>query len=308
MRQSSGGYRFVKAMGVLVEGRAQVSMNLTNFKQSPIARIVETIRREAQRYGVAIHHSELVGLTPQEALIESAVWYTQLDEFKSDQILENRMYEVIRDVEVPVKTSSLDFLDRLASSDATPGGGSAAAYTGASAAALVSMVGRVTVGKKKYVEVEPEMFAMVEKSESLRKQLSLAIEEDSQSFEKFLEATRMPKNTPEEIEARTLAMEEGKRNAALVPLGVAKLCLEVMDLAKKATSLGNINAISDAASAGYLAQAALRCAVSNVKVNIKSLQNPVEMQDELSTSEALEIESDEKVFELRKIIAERAGF
>ena len=77
------GFDLLKAMGVLVEGRAQVSMNLTNFKQSPIARIVETIRREAQRYGVAIHHSELVGLTPQDALLDSAVWYTQLDDFKN---------------------------------------------------------------------------------------------------------------------------------------------------------------------------------------------------------------------------------
>ena len=106
MRNSSGGYRFVKAMGVLVDGRAQVSMNLTNFKQSPIARIVETIRREAQRYGVAIHHSELVGLTPQEALVDSAVWYTQLDDFKSDQILENRMFEVFQEGVTISKTLS----------------------------------------------------------------------------------------------------------------------------------------------------------------------------------------------------------
>ena len=83
IRYSSGGLRFVKAMGVLVDGRAQVSMNLTNFRKTPIALVVETIRREAARYGVAIHHSELVGLIPQEALVDSAVWYTQLDQFKA---------------------------------------------------------------------------------------------------------------------------------------------------------------------------------------------------------------------------------
>ncbi len=83
-RQSSGGLRFVKGMGVLVEGRAQVSMNLTNFRKTPIARVVELIRREAARYGVAIHHSELVGLIPQDALTDAAVWYTQLDQFTPD--------------------------------------------------------------------------------------------------------------------------------------------------------------------------------------------------------------------------------
>ena len=125
-------------------------MNLTNFKQSPIARVVETIRREAMRYGVAIHHSELVGLTPKDALIESAVWYTQLDDFKPDQILENRLYEVLSGSAKDQGDKKPDFLDQLASAEPTPGGGSAAAHTGAAAAALVTMVGRVTVGKKKY--------------------------------------------------------------------------------------------------------------------------------------------------------------
>ena len=93
IRQSSGGLRYVKALGLLVEGRAQVSMNLTNFRETPIGRVVETIRREAQRYGVGIHHCELVGLIPQEALIDAAVWYTQLDQFSAEQIFESRVYQ-----------------------------------------------------------------------------------------------------------------------------------------------------------------------------------------------------------------------
>ncbi len=88
IRQSSGGLRYVKALGLLVEGRSQVSMNLTNFRETPLGRVVETIRREAQRYGVAVHHSELVGLIPQEALVDAAVWYTQVDQFSPEQILE----------------------------------------------------------------------------------------------------------------------------------------------------------------------------------------------------------------------------
>ncbi len=82
VRQSSGGWRYIKGMGVLVEGKAQVSMNMTNYRQTPLGRVVESVRREAQRYGVGIHHTELVGLIPQEALSDAAVWYLQLDGFK----------------------------------------------------------------------------------------------------------------------------------------------------------------------------------------------------------------------------------
>ncbi len=91
VRYSSGGMRYVKALGLLVKGRAQVSMNFTDFKQTPIARVVEMIRREAMRYGVNIHHSELVGLMPIEALAEAAQWYLQLEDFDASRILETRL-------------------------------------------------------------------------------------------------------------------------------------------------------------------------------------------------------------------------
>jgi len=93
VRHSSGGLRYVKALGLLVEGRAQVSMNLTDYCQTPIHRVVEMIRREAARYGVAIFSSEVVGLVPNEALVDAARFYLQLDGFSSDQILENRLAE-----------------------------------------------------------------------------------------------------------------------------------------------------------------------------------------------------------------------
>ncbi|HID64659.1 MAG TPA: glutamate formimidoyltransferase [Anaerolineae bacterium] len=93
VRHSSGGLRFVKALGLLVEGRAQVSMNLTDYRRTPIHRVVEMIRREAARYGVAIASSEVVGLVPNEALVEAARFYLQLDSFSPDQILENRLAE-----------------------------------------------------------------------------------------------------------------------------------------------------------------------------------------------------------------------
>jgi len=91
IRHSSGGLRYVKALGLLVDGKAQVSMNLTNYKKTPIYRVVEMIRREAERYGVAIESSELIGLVPQDALLASAAWYLQMDNYSSDRVLENRL-------------------------------------------------------------------------------------------------------------------------------------------------------------------------------------------------------------------------
>lgn len=285
MRMSSGGFKFVKAMGVLVEGRAQVSMNLTNFRQTPVARVVETIRREALRYGVGIHHSELVGLIPQDALIDASVWYTQLDDFKAEQILENRLFEVMQHENDEKQANA--FLNQLASADPTPGGGSAAAYTGAAAAALVAMVGRVTVGKKKYAAVEEEMTQMIHSAEDLREQLTQAVAADAASFEGFLKATRLPKDTEEQQVVRNAAMEAATIEAARVPFHSAGLCLKVMELALQAATHGNLNAISDATSAAHLALAATKSAAANVRINLHSLSEPEKMKSLLTDSQAL---------------------
>jgi len=93
IRFSSGGLRYVKSMGMLVEGRAQVSMNLTNFRRTPMARVVEMIRSEAARYGIQVHHSELVGLVPNKAILDAAIWYMQMDQFEPEQVLETRLFE-----------------------------------------------------------------------------------------------------------------------------------------------------------------------------------------------------------------------
>ena len=274
VRNSSGGLRFVKAMGILVEGRAQVSMNLTNTRQTPVFRVVELVRREAQRYGVSIHHSELVGLIPQEALINSAVWYLQLDGFKPEQVLEQRLYEAL--AEKPADQTAApqpNILDRLAAATPTPGGGSAGAYSAASAAALVAMVARLTVGKKKYAGVEPQMWEMIEKAEALRAALTLAVEEDARSFDAILTAMRLPKSTPEEQATRTAQIDQATLHAAEVPLHTAEMAVTVMELAAQAAAIANLNAISDAASAAALARAALTSAGLNVRINCQSLKD-----------------------------------
>jgi len=277
VRNSSGGLRFVKAMGVLVDGRAQVSMNLTHYHQTPIARVVEMVRREAERYGVAVHHSELVGLVPQEALIDAAVWYTQLDQFEPTQLLESRLYDVLR---APQKIApATDFLADLASASPAPGGGSAAAHTAAAAAALVAMVARLTVGKKKYAAVEAQMWPMIAEADQLRAELTALVDEDAAAFNACITAARLPKDIPEQTAAREAALEKATLAAAKVPYQTVLLAVKAMQLAVRAAELGNLNAISDACSAVHLGQAAVQSAGLNILVNVKSLKDPAAAAD-----------------------------
>lgn len=306
IRFSSGGMRYVKAMGVMVDGRAQVTMNLTNFRKTPLAQVVELVRREAHRYGVAIHHSELVGLIPQDALVDAAVWYTQLDQFKPDQILETKLYFPADEP----KTGDADgnaFLDQLASANPTPGGGSASAYTAAEGAALVSMVGRLTVGKKKYASIEQEMWVMIEKSESLRQQLTRAVESDAAAFEEVMVARKLPKDTPQQEDARNAAILNANLSAARVPLETARLALHVQVLAIQAARLGNANAISDAGTASALAHAAIVGAGGNVRINLTGIDDVKLIEPVLR--ELLEIEQASAVadVEIRKVLQERAN-
>ena len=300
VRFSSGGLRFIKALGLLVEGRAQVSINLTDFTQTPIHRVVELIRREAERYGVAVHHSELVGLIPQEALVEAARWYLQLDDFKPDQVLETRLLETA----VPAAGS---FLDQLAAGTPTPGGGSAAAHAGAMAAALVAMVARLTLGKKKYAEVQDQVEKIVGIADELRNRLESAVTQDAQAFEAVLAAHRLPADSDELQQVRRASMQKATVRAGEVPLAVARDCARVLDLALEIASVGNLNAVSDAGVAGDLALAGLSGAALNVRVNAAGLQDPLPGKVWLKELASLQDSAQSARTKLNVVLTERAG-
>ena len=269
VRHSSGGLPFVKALGMLVDGIAQVSMNLTNYEETPIAQVVEAIRQEAESHGVGIRNTELVGLIPQAALVDAAQWYLQLDMFEPDQVLETRLYAVMSN---QVADDS-PFLDALASAEPTPGGGSAAAYAGGMGAALVEMVARLTVGKKKYVVVEDRMLAIAEEAADLRRSLSNAVDEDSAAFDAVIQAYRMPKEAKENVRAREDAIEAATLHASEIPLRVAQMASKVLYLAAEVAETGNLNAASDAGAGGALAAASLHAAAMNVEINTNSLED-----------------------------------
>ncbi|UCF62088.1 MAG: glutamate formimidoyltransferase [Anaerolineaceae bacterium] len=299
VRQSSGGLPHVKALGMLVEGKAQVSMNLTDHTQTPIAQVVEAIRREAEDFGVSIHHSELVGLIPQAALVDAAQWYLQLDPFESGQILETRMYTAL--------SQEPSFVEKLSAGTPTPGGGSAAAYAGAMAAALAAMVARLTIGKKKYAQVEDRMSEIIDRADEIRSSLEGAVILDAQAFDAVMRAYRMPKGSAVEEQARVEAIEKATINAAIVPLHVARHAADVLEIAIEVAESGNINAITDAGAAGLLARASFSAAILNVEINAREisdekltkgwLEEIQELREKIRTSET----------GLSKTLGERAG-
>jgi len=285
VRQSSGGLPCVKALGMDVEGRAQVSMNLTDYTRTSVARAVETVRKEAARHGVAIHHTELVGLIPQAALLEAALTYLQLEGFRGEQVLESRLLAA----QGQGSAARQVFLDELAAGTPTPGGGSAAAYVAAMAAALVGMVARLTVGKKKYAAVEARMRAIAVQADEAGADLAAGVERDAASFEGVLAAARLPHDSAAQKSERLKALEAATLEAARLPLEAARQAAIVGELAAEAAESGNSNALSDAVSAAALALAGLTAAAANVRINASSLQQPQAAQpwlDELASLEA----------------------
>ena len=166
-----------------------------------------------------------------------------------------------------------NFLDELASNSPTPGGGSVAALAGALGASLISMVGNLTVGKKKYEDVEEDIKKIVSSSEKLRYELSQLIEEDVKVFNNFMSTYKMPKETEDEKKIRAEKIQESLIEAAKVPLRVAYKCLDILSLSKEAAEKGNINVVSDAGVAVLMAEAALDSAILNVKINLRMIKD-----------------------------------
>ena len=298
VRNSSGGFRFVKGMGVLIAGQAQVSMNLTDFRRTPIARVVETVRREAARYGVTITHTELVGLIPEQALVDAARWYLQLDLFDPDQILEHKLAAL--DEGAP-----LGFLDAVASKAPAPGGGSVAALAGALAAALAAMVGRLTAGRRRFIEVREEMRDLIVKAEKLRAALTARMDEDTQAFNAVMAAYRLPKGTAEEQVARNSAIQETMIGAAEVPLATAQDALAVLELSLVVARHGNPNAITDAATSAWMAMAAIQGAALNVRINATSVEDKALSQSWLNALDKITTRADSLLAQVQELAMSR---
>jgi glutamate formiminotransferase/formiminotetrahydrofolate cyclodeaminase len=248
IRFSSGGFPYVKAMGVPLSSRnlAQVSMNLTDFELTPVHQVFEAVRTEAERHGVAIAGSEIIGLIPKKAIEMTAEWYLRAENFHPNLVFENRMDEAAAG-----RGGLEEFLDALAAPTPTPGGGSAAAAAGAMAAALAAMVAGIA---KLPFESGRDFFAE-------------AVKRDAAAYEGVLAAYKRPK------EGRAPFVEEALHQAAQVPLEVAERAAELKVGIDTLRSSAPQKFSSDLETARSLAQAASAGALANVRTNLESIKD-----------------------------------
>ncbi len=250
IRFSSGGFRYVKAMGVPLASRnlAQVSMNLTDFEQTPLHRVFETVRMEAERQGVPVVGSEIVGLIPKKALEMAAEYFLRCENFRPAVVLENRL------AEASAGGGLNDFLEALAAATPAPGGGSAAAAAGAMAAALGNMVS--ILAKRSGHDFESD-----------RKFLAAAVERDAAAFNGVMAAYKIPKSE------RAPMLEEAMHRAALVPMEVAERTHTVLKELQSLASEIPPRFSSDVETGIHLASAAIAGALANVTINLESIHD-----------------------------------
>jgi glutamate formiminotransferase/formiminotetrahydrofolate cyclodeaminase len=262
IRASSGGMPHVKAMGVELKERhrAQVSMNLTDFEQTPVGAVFEAVRREAASEGTAIEGSEIIGLIPKKALEMAAAHFLHVENFRPGLVIENRLAEM-----APASGDGLrDFLDRVSAATPTPGGGSVAAAAAAMAAALGAMVAGLAAKKS---DSAPELGEAAARFREAREFFERAVERDAESYETVRRAYRLPK--PE----REAPVEEALQGAAKVPLEVAERVAALRPVLTRLRELVPAAMSSDLEVAEAMAAAAHPRARANVEINLRDIKD-----------------------------------
>lgn len=282
VRGSSGGLRYVKALGLEVDGQAQVSMNLVDTERTPLHRAHEAVHTEAAAHGVATTWSEIVGLVPERVLVEAGARHLQLRGFSPDQLLERRIRSTATE-----GADGPTFRAAVAAATPTPGGGSVVAYVGALAAALAQMVTGLTIGRPKFAAVDARMRAAAGEAESLGGTLAGLAERDATAYGAVAAAYKLPKEPAAAMAERRERITVALIAAAEVPLETARACLRVAELSAEVAIHGNSHAVSDAGVAALLAEAACRGAAYNVRINVAALSDPTTGQTLAAEAERL---------------------
>jgi glutamate formiminotransferase/formiminotetrahydrofolate cyclodeaminase len=292
--RTPGRLKATRAIGWYIEEyrQAQVSINLLDFRTTPLHVVFETVKDEAERLGLRVTGSELVGMTPRRPIVEAGRFYLRLQR-KSPAAPESELIDVAvrslgldqlapfdpqrRIVEyavrrpAPLMSLPADRLvDEVSSSTPVPGGGSAAALAGSLGAALVAMVGNLTAGRS---EFDAELGEMAERAQAAKQALAENVDEDARAFNRVMDAMRLPRTTEVERGARHQRLLAAYRGAAEVPLETARLSFAALELARIAAVKGRHDAASDAGTAALLARAAVEGAALNVVINLQALED-----------------------------------
>jgi len=290
-----GLLKSVKAVGWVIPefGTAQVSINLTDLDVTPLHVAFDACDESARQRGLRVTGSEIVGLVPRQVLLEAGRHYLTamgrptgvpesalmqtairtlgLSEVKTfdlkERVIEYRLAQPARLASMTLR----DFADELSSESPAPGGGSVSALAASMAAGLAAMVAVLSYTKKGFESKQPDLGRIATRGQELKDALLAAVDADTDAFDRFLEAMRMPKGTAEEQSARDLAMADATVGAAEIPLGVLEACPEVIELCREIGRIGLAASLSDAGVGAQMGRAAAAGAYQNVCINLAGL-------------------------------------
>ena len=293
---ADGRFSHVKAVGWVVDKyrRAQISINLTDFKVAPAHAVLEAAREEAAQRGIPVTGSEIVGVVPFDAMLESGRYYLRRMHKSTGlpvgDVIETAVQAMgLRDVApfdtekkvmgLPRQTGDLvrksvgEFVDEVSRDTPAPGGGSIAALAGSIGAALAAMVANLTIGKTGFDGRYEELDTLAAKAQGIKDLLLAAVDEDTQAFNGVMEALRMPKDTPDQQAARSRALQSGYKHATEVPMQTARHCRAALELCLMAARSGNDVMITDAGVGALVSLAGVKGAAYNVRINLKSIKD-----------------------------------
>ncbi len=280
IRFSNGGLRYVKSMGVQLKARnlAQVSINLTDYEQTPMHRVYEMVKREAARYGAVAVGSEIVGLVPKKALEMAADYFLQLENFSPAQVFENKLDAALSGASLVERNGKLaalarPFVEAVAEPSATPGGGSVSALAAALAAALGQMVAGLSRKKKSQAM---HVDKLSEHLDALRREadaLTEAIDGDAASYDAVMAAFKMPQGDAEEIASREQRIQQTTKRAADVPIKVAERAVALFERLGQLEAIAAASMKSDLKVARLMAEAGARGAIANVEINLDGIRD-----------------------------------
>jgi glutamate formiminotransferase/formiminotetrahydrofolate cyclodeaminase len=283
IRFSSGGLRYVKSMGVELKARnlAQVSINLTDFEQTPMHRVYEMVKREAERYGAAPVGSEIVGLIPKKAIEMAADFFLQLENFSPAQVFENKLADALSGAPLEARKDgkladmARPFLEAVAAPTATPGGGSVSALAGALAASLGQMVAGLSRKKKSQAAYADMLSGELDYLRRVTDELAEAIDRDAASYDAVMAAFKLPQGNAEEVQKRDSSIQAATKRASDVPLAVAEHTVALFERLGQLDAIAVASMRSDLEVARYMARAGARGALANVETNLDGIADSV---------------------------------
>ena len=327
-KRTKGTCKGVKAIGWFIDeyGVAQISMNITDINKTSLHKAFEECRKSANKRGLRVTGSELVGLVPKKVLLEAGRYFLEqqdrstgvseselihiaiksmgLDELgKFDPQQKVIEYQLENAASRPlVHKNLIEFADETASDSPAPGGGSISAYVGALGVSLSGMVANLSAGKRGWEDKLSYFSAEAGKAQVLKDQLLRLVDEDTYAFNKIIDAIRLPKGTDAEKKARTQAMNDATKNAIEVPLQIMDTCMKSYVLIKDMAKKGNPNSISDAGVAALCARAAVYGAYLNVKINCKDFDDKAYVEKTVTKADKWLAKSDKLEKDILKIV------